>query len=45
MQRLAFLGSLRVYLEHERLATKNEIADMLGGSKYMSFLSSVLLEL
>lgn len=31
MQRLTFLGSLKVYLEQERLATKEEIADILGG--------------
>ena len=31
MQRLAFLGSLKIYLENERLATKQEIADFLGG--------------
>ena len=31
MQRLAFLGSFELYLEHERLATRQEIAELLGG--------------
>ena len=31
IQRLSFLGSFRIYLETERLATIDEIADSLGG--------------
>ena len=29
-QRLSFLSSLLIYLESERLATRAEVADMLG---------------
>ena len=35
MQRLSFLGSFELYLEHERLATRQEIAELLGGLFYL----------
>ena len=31
MQRLVFLCSLKIYLEENKFATKEEIADVLGG--------------
>ena len=32
MQKLAYLCALKIYLEEERFATKEEITDILGGS-------------
>ena len=36
MQRLAFLGSFEIFLEHERLATRQEIAEFLGGLLFIN---------
>ena len=32
MQRLAFLSSLKIYLEEERFAAREEVAEILGGT-------------
>ena len=32
MQKLAYLCALKIYLEEERFATKEEITDILGGN-------------